>query len=160
MERDVCQMILIKRATKIIVCFILVFAVFCVVYGRIEQNNFKIITNVGEFYEEVRLKRADMLIVDLRDEIDYIEGHIGISINIPFDDEGGKLLNYLKSHRYKNKKIYLICYGGDRAASAFNLLVRNGYPNLNYLKFGYKEFIDEVDGDYTPAVGECSCKYE
>jgi len=32
------------------------------------------------------------------------------------------------------------------------LLVRNGYSNLNYLKFGYEEFIDKVDGDYTPVV--------
>lgn len=94
----------------------------------------------------------------LRKKEDYVKSHIGQAINWHFNDDGEYMLTYLKKKKYQNKEIYLICYSGNRAAKAFNLLYISGFKNINYVKFGYDEFVENVGNEFTPSTGECSCK--
>mgnify|MGYP000978325484 CR=1 FL=1 len=114
--------------------------------------------NVNSFYEAINNNKNSILIIDLRDDDDYERGHIGQAINLPYNDDGEYMLTYLNKNNYQNKEIYLICYSGNRATKAFNLLFASDYKNINYLTFGYEEFIENVGSDFSPAVGECNCK--
>ena len=41
---------------------------------------------------------------------------------------------------------------------AFNLLRDEGYKRLNYVKFGYEEYVNTMGSKFKPTVGECPCK--
>lgn len=94
----------------------------------------------------------------MRDEKDYVISHIDSSINIPYSDDGVNLVSYLKKKKYEKKKIYLICYSGNRAAKAFNLLFSKKFSNLNYVSFGYDDFLKKMGESFKPSTGECNCK--
>ena len=104
------------------------------------------------------IKKEDALLIDLRDEKDYEAGHIDGAINMPFVDDGVKMLDYLKKQAGKNYRIYLMCYHGNRSGMAFNLLRDEGYRNLNYVKFGYEDYVNAMGSKFKPIQGECPCK--
>ncbi len=52
-----------------------------------------------------------------------------------------------------------MCYSGNRAAKASDLLVQNGYKHVIYVTFGYEQFVNTQEG-FEPQVGECPCLAE
>lgn len=150
---------MISLKYKITLCFsVIVSIVFLVIIIFYQPVKVSIINNVNSFYEAINNNKNSILIIDLRDDDDYERGHIGQAINLPYNDDGEYMLTYLNKNNYQNKEIYLICYSGNRATKAFNLLFASDYKNINYLTFGYEEFIENVGSDFSPAVGECNCK--
>lgn len=120
------------------------------------KPNYSIIIGVDELNEGIKEERA--ILIDLRDEKDYEAGHIDGAINMPYIDGGIKMLDYLEKKADKNYKIYLMCYFGNRSGMAFNLLIDEGYKNLNYVKFGYEGYKNTMGGKFRPTAGECPCK--
>ena len=104
------------------------------------------------------IKKSNAILMDLRDEQDYEAGHIDGAINMPYTDGGVKMLDYLKKNANKNSVVYLMCYYGTRSGMAFNLLRDEGYKRLNYVKFGYEEYVNTMGSKFKPTVGECPCK--
>ena len=68
------------------------------------------------------------------------------------------MLKYLKETSDKKHKLYLMCYHGNRSGMAFNLLRDEGYTNINYVKFGYEEYVNTMGSKFEPVRGECPCK--
>lgn len=136
----------------------LILLVFTYFITSFKNESYKIINKTDAFKEIIDSNKTDILIIDLRDETDYIISHIDEAINIPYNDDGEYLLSYLKKRKYENKKIYLICYSGNRSSQAFNLLFDHGFSFLNYITFGYDIFVNEMGSDFTPSTGECKCK--
>ena len=77
---------------------------------------------------------------------------------MPYTDGGVKMLDYLKKNANKNSVVYLMCYYGTRSGMAFNLLRDEGYKRLNYVKFGYEEYVNTMGSKFKPTLGECPCK--
>ena len=120
------------------------------------KSDYNIILGVDEL--NLGIKKEDTVLIDLRDEKDYEAGHIDGAINMPYVDDGVKMLDYLKKYADKNYRIYLMCYHGNRSGMAFNLLKDEGYLNLNYVKFGYEDYVNAMGSTFKPKQGECPCK--
>ena len=77
----------------------------------------------------------DFVIVDVRDESEYAEGHIPGAINIPvatFASRSGIL--------DKKKRIIVYCNGGGRSNKAYSKLIKLGYKkNFQALFTDWKE---------------------
>ena len=65
------------------------------------------------------------LIVDVRTEEEYKEGHIEGSLNIPLD-EIGKAISWLQ----KDVPTVVVCASGSRSAHAVMVLKANGYEKV------------------------------
>lgn len=70
-------------------------------------------------YEKI-MKENDYIIVDVRSESEYRQGHIVDSINIPYSDIS-------KSDLDKNKYIFVYCRSGNRSEVAYHTLKSLGY---------------------------------
>lgn len=64
-------------------------------------------------------------IIDVREEAEYIFGHIPNSISIPLGDLESRL-----SELDKGKKIYVVCRSGNRSDMAASKLAENGFTNV------------------------------
>jgi rhodanese-related sulfurtransferase len=83
----------------------------------------------------------DLVIVDVRDESEYKEGHIPAAINIPVETfaEKSEVLP-------KEKKIVVYCNTGGRSYTAYRKLIKLAYPNIFQAMFAdWKESGQQVE---------------
>lgn len=72
----------------------------------------------------------DVVIVDVRDESEFREGHIPTAINIPVETFA------LRSEVLpKDKKIVVYCNTGGRSYNAYRKLMKLAYPNISQTTF-------------------------
>ena len=83
-------------------------------------------------------QEKDVQVVDLRGVAEYNAGHIKGADNVFV----GTLANNLDKIS-KDKKVLIHCQGGDRAAIAYSLLVRNGYKNVLNYSPGMNEWVSQ-----------------
>lgn len=83
------------------------------------------------YYKDLR---PNLNIIDLRDMIDYKNGHYISAINIPYNI----LLSNPSRFLNKNNTYYFYCKSGVRSKKATELLSILGYKVIN-VKDGYKE---------------------
>ncbi|NLL68206.1 MAG: rhodanese-like domain-containing protein [Clostridiaceae bacterium] len=141
---------------KILVGLILILIIFnvCIIKKSMKKD-IKLLYNENELSELLQGIYPANILVDLREREDYEEGHIDGFLNIPSND-GIELLEYLKNNELERKSIYVMCYSGRRAAAAFELLQKNGYPYITYITFGYEDYVNSQDG-FIPKTGQCDC---
>ena len=141
-----------------LVCFMLILMVV-ILFGttwKSKYNNYKIITNIEEFYKLYLNDNPGIIFIDLRDETDYENGHIDSFINIPFkDDENNRLTEFLSKNGYKGKTLVLMCYSSLRASRAFNILVEGGYHNVTIINIESEKLLGEYKEDIV--TGPCDC---
>ena len=94
------------------------------VNGLVRQFYFDDIKNI--------VNTPNSIILDVRDEIEFNNGHILNSINIPVN----KLRDNLDKLN-KNKTIYIICHSGVRSYYAYRILAQKGF-NCYHLAGGYR----------------------
>jgi rhodanese-related sulfurtransferase len=77
---------------------------------------------------------SNILLLDIRDEVDFKAAHIAGARNIPFN----QLLNYFEQKIDPNSfnKIVLICYSGQVTSYASGILRLLGYNNVFSLRLG------------------------
>lgn len=75
-------------------------------------------------YSELVTKGA--LIIDVRNQNEYVSGHIEESINIPLKD----LNNSFQKLKKKNNTIITCCASGMRSTSATAILKSNGFSEV------------------------------
>ncbi len=73
-------------------------------------------------------------VIDIRERIDYEQGHYPNSINIPYI----LLLNNPSKFIVKSTKYYLYCYSGNKSKKACDLLRILGYDVVNVID-GYNK---------------------
>ena len=111
---------------------------------QINENNFN--ENVVMTYEQITQVDAknimdtesDFVILDVRTEEEFTEGHIENAILIPDYEIATKAEEILKD---KNQLILVYCRSGNRSKKASEALVDLGYTNV-------KEFGGIIDWEY------------
>ncbi len=88
----------------------------------------------------------EALIIDVRSEAEWNQGHLVRAQRINWDEISYKILNIAPD---KNKKIILYCRSGNRAGKAMKVLFEMGYTditNAGSLESARKLLNDEVVG--------------
>jgi rhodanese-related sulfurtransferase len=88
------------------------------------------VINPADLKKLIDNKNQDYVVVDVRDEVEYKEGHIPGAINIPVDifaSRSGVLP--------KEKKIIVYCNTGGSSYSAYRKLIKLAYPFIAQTKF-------------------------
>ena len=76
---------------------------------------------------------ADQVVIDIRSDADFANGHIQGAVNVPLKD----VLSYYESNDLSSKSVVVIaCYSGQTAGYATSLLRLMGYSNVKDLKWG------------------------
>jgi rhodanese-related sulfurtransferase len=83
----------------------------------------------GELAEQIQLSRAP-LILDVRSEEEYADGHIPGALNIPHDQLGDRLSEIDAA---KSDEIVVHCRSGYRAGVAEKVLSEAGYSDVRDL---------------------------
>ncbi|MCR8968566.1 rhodanese-like domain-containing protein [Facklamia sp. 7083-14-GEN3] len=121
------------KSVKVIVTFVAVFALdLSSVYAQAEIMP-------GEELEKIQLdkkKKEKYLVIDVRPEEEYEEGHLSHAINIPLDQLEEQLE---RLEDYKKMPIIVYCNTGKKSAEAASLLIDNGFKDVKDAK-GVKEF--------------------
>jgi rhodanese-related sulfurtransferase len=79
------------------------------------------------------INHEEAVVLDVRQESEYNQGHILNSIHIPLNmlaDKMGRL------EKYRHRPIIASCLSGSRSASACQLLKKNGFEKVHNLKGG------------------------
>ena len=71
------------------------------------------------------ISKKDVIILDVREDNEFNQGHLENAINIPLEDLE-KRLNELN----KDNKIIVYCLSGTRADIALEILEKNGFNNI------------------------------
>ncbi len=79
------------------------------------------------------------IIIDIRDNYSYNQGHIKNALNIPYYSLLGNYSIYLNKH----DKYYLYCDYGHQSKSISDRLNAFGY-NTYYVKEGYLDFKNKI----------------
>ncbi|MDU0946680.1 MAG: rhodanese-like domain-containing protein, partial [Anaerococcus vaginalis] len=77
--------------------------------------------------EEDNKKKEDYLVIDVRSEEEYKEGHVKHAINIPLDD-ADKRISEISD--YKEKNVVTICNTGKKSSEMAKKLVDAGFKNV------------------------------
>jgi rhodanese-related sulfurtransferase len=79
------------------------------------------------------INHDDAVVIDLRSEGDFDQGHILNSLHIPHD----KLAERIKSlEKYRSRPIIATCRTGHQSAGAGGVLLRNGFEKVYYINGG------------------------
>ena len=88
-------------------------------------NTLKKLLGLGTKVDYADLVKQGAIIIDVRSKGEYNGGHIKGSINMHVDTLKSNLSNLRK-----DKTIITCCASGMRSASAKNILLSNGYPEV------------------------------
>jgi rhodanese-related sulfurtransferase len=83
--------------------------------------------------EAVMLFNNDALMLDVRENSEYTDGHIPKSKHIPLGQLGKRLSELEK---YKDKQIVALCRSGNRSGHACGMLRKAGFENVHNLSGG------------------------
>tara|TARA_Y100000588_G_scaffold338609_1_gene380762 strand:+ start:707 stop:1132 length:426 start_codon:yes stop_codon:yes gene_type:complete len=81
----------------------------------------------------------DAVVVDVRPESEYREGHVVNAIHIPLSDFGSQLNKLIK---YKNRPVVAICRAGQQSGEACNKLKKNGHETCYSVTGGVSAWRD------------------
>ncbi len=88
-------------------------------------------SKINKTLEDMVADVDDILIIDVRTEGEYIDGHIAGAVNMPFDD-----IQNLIGDVPKDKQLVVYCRSGRRSGIASNTLTDLGYNKiLDYQRF-------------------------
>ena len=122
--------------------YMLVLALATVTFLLIKEFSeaaFSKYTNLSPMNVVAKMNNEELVIIDVRDQHEFILGHIDSAINTPL----GKFkeqLNLLE--KYKNKDILVVCQSGTRATPACNILVSAGFEKVFNLNGGMQAWED------------------
>ncbi len=79
------------------------------------------------------INHEDAIVLDVREDSEYVQGHILNAIHIPLSTLSGKID---KLNKYRDRPIIASCMTGNRSSSACSTLKKNGFESLYNLKGG------------------------
>jgi len=115
----------------------ILFTAFCVVLGMLIWNivNEKLqgASSVQPYEAALLINHEDAIVLDVREENEYKQGHIINSVHIPL----GKLSERMgRLEKYRNRPIITSCASGNRSAQMCSKLRKNGFEKVYNLKGG------------------------
>ncbi|TRX35227.1 rhodanese-like domain-containing protein [Flavobacterium restrictum] len=102
-------------------------------------NILKKILGLGNTVNFPELLEQGALIIDVRSQNEFANGHLKGAINIPV----GTLKNNLPQRNNQNKPIITCCASGMRSAAAKKILTSNGYSQV-YNGGGWSSLQDKI----------------
>lgn len=117
-----------KKSVFLIFAFMFITTLSC----SNENKGFKSVS-VEEFTEIIK-DLENVIILDVRTNEEYANGHIEKSINIDVKQDGFEEI--AKNQLSKDKTIVLYCRSGRRSKKAAEILTKNGYKVIE-LNSGY-----------------------
>lgn len=85
------------------------------------------------------INRERAIVLDVRDETEFADGHIADARNIPLKQLPTRLAELAK---YRDKPVVVNCRAGVRSASACTILRQNGFSRVYNLKNGIATWLD------------------
>ncbi|MDM8558345.1 rhodanese-like domain-containing protein [Candidatus Parabeggiatoa sp. HSG14] len=79
------------------------------------------------------INHDNAIVLDVREENEYTQGHILNSIHIPLNTLSEKIA---RLEKYRNRPIIVNCMSGNRSAQACRTLKKNGFEDVHNLKGG------------------------
>lgn len=111
---------------------------FLIVFGLFVRNEISRGGRGVTAQELVNLVNRDgALVIDVRDQKEFSEGHIVDAVNIPHAALAGRLSEL---ERHKQKPIVVTCKMGQHAGTAGTVLRKAGFENVSRLKGGIMEW--------------------
>ena len=83
-----------------------------------------------ELLTALKAPEHNIVILDVRSEGEYNQGHVANAINISHDMVAEKLSQLAQ---YKDSTVVVYCRSGRRAGVAEDILTKNGFNNLRHL---------------------------
>ena len=80
-----------------------------------------------------KINHEKAIVVDVREDKEFVEGHIINSIHIPLGSVQSRISELDK---HKDKQVIVSCRSGARSNTACGMLRRNGFENVFNLKGG------------------------
>lgn len=80
----------------------------------------------------------DLLIIDVRENNEWQEGHLASAIHIPKDEISAKIKSITNDNQHP---IYLYCRGGVRSLYAAHCLMEMGYQTVYSVNGGISDWI-------------------
>lgn len=87
------------------------------------------------------IKYSNPLILDVRTDYEFAEGHVENALQIPHNELGARLEELLP---FKEHDIIIYCHAGLRSMAAANFLLSQGFTSLYNLQHGIVEW--EITG--------------
>jgi len=85
---------------------------------------------------------TQLIVIDVRSNSDYANGHIQGSVNVQFHD----LLNYFSSNNLKTyHDVVIVDFTGEKAAFAASLMQLGGYGNVSSLFWGLSSWHEDFN---------------
>ena len=139
-------MVMLKKLIgKFIVCSIFIFLMsFSILeYEKIQTISGQVVSEFPSIQyisqgeaEELIKSRKGVIIIDVRNNNDYIQSHLENAVNIPLRE----MNEHLKElEQYKENPIILYCSKGNRSKVAAIQLEALGYKNLYVIKEGIND---------------------
>jgi rhodanese-related sulfurtransferase len=79
------------------------------------------------------INHDDAIVLDVREDNEYVQGHILNSMHIPLSMLSEKIA---RLEKYRNRPIIASCKSGNRSSNACRQLKKNGFEKVNNLKGG------------------------
>jgi rhodanese-related sulfurtransferase len=79
------------------------------------------------------INHEDAIVLDVREDSEYAQGHILNSVHIPLSLLSEKIS---RLEKYRNRPIIASCRSGNRSGSACRQLKKNGFEKVHNLKGG------------------------
>lgn len=92
-----------------------------------------------ETYADLRRGGSDIVLLDVREQNEWEEGHLPESVHIP---RGFLELRMEETIPDKHQNIIVCCDSGGRAALAAKTLLEMGYTEVKNLEGGYSGFCE------------------
>lgn len=120
------------------------------------RRDYRSVFDAADFDALLAARNDGALLVDLRDRADYAAAHIEGFDNIAWKDNGDLFESWIAPHR-RDKQVFLICYGGNRSARAFERLAVMGFTQVADFTPGWTGYLAAKGEAYVPAEGDCGC---
>jgi len=108
---------------------VVILGFMCLLLCSCKQDKYEDFKKNGVTCSEMKelLKEEDALLIDVRTESEFNEGHLENAINIDYETLS---LNISKVVEEKDKKIIVYCRSGQRSKTAKSILENLGYSNV------------------------------
>lgn len=106
--------------------------------------------DAAEVAENIAAYLKDCILLDVREEDEYVQGHIPGAVNIPLSELHGRM-----NEMRKDKRVLLICLSGGRAKVASKLLSSQGY-GVMVLNGGMRSWKGPLERPKRPVPGSRS----
>ncbi|MFA5983489.1 MAG: rhodanese-like domain-containing protein [Methylococcaceae bacterium] len=105
---------------------------YLLIYELIESS-FKKFNNISPLLAVTKMNQADVVVIDIREPSEFVDGHIEGAINAPLSNLPDQLAS-LES--YKNVPVLIACQTGMRSSSAGKILTKAGFEQVSVIAGG------------------------